>query len=241
MKRYRVIFLVFLLGLFLGTHNNTVFSEGVLSEESFPLKKGSYWVYQGKVTWADDIESGQISQKVLKWKMEIIDVVSRDDVKVAILKGHPQDLTWYQEGDLPGDYLIVQKAKKYYLIMGNRMDNVLSRLEDQQDTLDNLVLEDELFLDMPLVVSKVFGPQEQINRPDLAYVWHVANQAKVDLEYINLLNIPAETIQYQLIFQTVPDNTYVDFVPGVGIVQYKYLHYGSVAEADFKLIEYFSG
>ena len=239
MKQRLSILLVLLLGVFFCA-NNIVWAEGIPSEEYFPLRKGSYWVYKGEVVWASN-EDGGVSRRSVTWKMEVIDVVSRGDVEVAILKGHPQDLTWYQEGDIPGNYLIVQRAKKYYLVTEDRIDNILSRVKNEHDALDDLVFEDELFLDVPLEISKVFGPEEQLRRSDLAYVWYVSNKAKVDLEYLDFLNIPTETMQYRLIFNTIPDDTSVDFVPGVGIVRYKYFHHGAIAEADFKLVEYFSG
>ena len=47
--------------------------------------------------------------------------------------------------------------------------------------------------------------------------------------------------QFLLSFRTRPDHTIIEFVPGIGITRYVYVHHGTVAEADVKLIEYYPG
>jgi hypothetical protein len=43
--------------------------------------------------------------------------------------------------------------------------------------------------------------------------------------------------QYTIRFMTMPDETIIDFVPGIGITRFSYSHHGSAANAEMKLSE----
>lgn len=203
----------------------------------FPLKKGSYWVYEGVAKWTKN-NTNQVNEKTLTWKMEVLDTIQRGHITVAILKGHTADLAWYQEGKEPGDYLIVQvNTDKFYLVSGERTQQVLQRVRDEGDFLANLLEEWELFLEWPLMPGKVFGPSSQISRQDGGYRWNVEDRQQVGLN-VQGTSLWDKKTQYRLSFRTAADYSIVNFMPGVGITRYRYLHHGTVAASDFKLIEY---
>ncbi len=205
----------------------------------FPLRKGSYWIYQGQTKWTSP-ETSQVLEKNITWKMQVEDVMQRGHLVIAKVKGYPQDLAWYDEGKMPGDYLIVQADEKYYLIEGKkRVREVLSRLADQNDALVNLVQESELFLEKPLEKFQSFGETAQLTREDGFYHWVVDDENQTELDQLQGSPLLAGThTQYHLTLRTLPEHIFVDFVPGVGITHYTYSHHGTVAEADLSLVEY---
>ncbi len=207
----------------------------------FPLTPGSAWIYQGTVKWTR-AESGEVVEKALTWKMQVVDTVERGHVTACVLEGHPADLAHFDNGKTPGDYLIVRVGpRKFYLLRHGRSQEALRRLRDQNDTLHGLVQEEELFLDTPLVPGEVFGPAEQVTRQDGSYYWIVEGERRIKLGHIK--GVPAQTpnVEYQLAYRTRPDHTEVGFVPGLGITRYKYVHHGTVSEAEVRLVEYQPG
>lgn len=79
-------------------------------QSGFPPSKGSYWIYQGVTKWTKP-NSNEVIERTLKWKMEVIETINREQVTAAIVKGFPEDLAWYEEGKERGDYLIIQVGK----------------------------------------------------------------------------------------------------------------------------------
>jgi len=67
-----------------------------------------------------------------------------------------------------------------------------------------------------------------------AYRWFVSeNLAGVPLVAKHL---PADSPGFRLTLRTLPDDTVIDFIPGVGMTRYQYRHHGTVAEADLHLV-----
>jgi len=207
----------------------------------FPLSKGSAWTYQGTAKWTRP-DSGQVVEKSLTWKMEITETLRRGHVLAAVLKGHPADVAHFQEGKAPGNYLIVQVGSaKLYLLREDRVPEALARLRDEQDALHGLVREEEIFLDAPLVAGKIFGEAAQLTRGDGSYCWVVEAEAPAQLQGIKGIGAANARTCYRLIYRTRPDHTETELVPGIGITRYVYVHHGTVAETDVKLVEYRQG
>ena len=204
------------------------------TDNYFPLNEGAYWVYTGTVKW-------EINQKIegksLTWKMEVVETIKSGSIIGYAMKGHPSDLAWYEEGKERSDYAIIQVGPSRFY----KADiEVIDRLKDETDSAVDLVHESQQFLDIPLLPGKRFCEVEQITRTDGKYCWIVHEEEKVVLEGIT--GIPSETKSaYMLTFATLPDHIIIQFVPGVGITQYMYIHHGTVSEVDVKLIEHYSG
>lgn len=201
----------------------------------FPLEKGSVWVYQGTVAWTLMDGSNEVREDTLTWEMEVIDVIERGDIVGYAMRGHPGDLTWYEEGKEPSEYAIIEvKPGRYYR---TELD-LLDRLRDDDDLLYELVDDLALFLDLPLASGQRFCPAEQLTRTDYMYCWLVMSVEPADLTGIDGAPPLESPLEYTLIFRTNPDHTIWKFVPGVGITHYVYSHHGTVSEVDVRLIEY---
>ena len=207
----------------------------------FPLKKGTVWVYGGVVRGTFP-GSNKKFEKKLTWKMEIVDTVERGSLVAAEVKGHPADLAWYDEETQPGDYWIIRRdGRKFYLVEPFRFQEVRRRLGNSADRLEGLLRDEELFLDWPLTKGKKWGEPEALKREDLLYQWVVEEERPVRLRSVKGVEAAGRVTQYRLAYRTVPDHTFVDFVPGIGITHYIYAHHGTVAEADLELVEYHAG
>ena len=207
---------------------------------NFPLAQGSYWVYQGTTKWTTD---QLVHEENITWRMEVVEAIKRGHVTGFVLKGSPYDLAWYNHGKKPGDYLMIHVyPDQFYLVSSDeKVANLVKRLKDKDDPLVGLVEEQELLLDFPLIRGKVFGDVKQITRQDQWYCWLVESQKARKLQNIKGVKKMQPVTEYELAYRTSPEHTIIDIVPGVGITRFIYVHHGSVAETDVKLIEYFPG
>lgn len=207
------------------------------ADDPFPLDKGNYWVYEGNVRWTEVPD--KVKEKNITWKMEVVEVFDREHLHAAIIKGHPSDLAWYEEGLNPGDHLILKVGNsKFYLVSQPRAGEIMKRLKNPDDYLGNLVTEQELFLEYPLLKGAVFGDTGQFTRPDMFYFWFVEAAEKIRPEGIKGLTSEKEMDKYVLTYQSAPDHQNIGFIPGVGISSYTYVHHGTVSEAYLKLVEF---
>ncbi len=207
------------------------------SSEFFPMSKGTYWIYRSTLLWqdGDTIRSGKVD-----WKMEVVDRIVRQDGVVAVLKGYPGDLAWFDPDRKPGDCLLVRIGEtKLYLLHGDVFDNVLQRLMRSGEPLANFVDDSKLILQLPLKKGARFGEEDQMNRQDSMYVWTVQEERRFSAAGIKGIS-GKKRIEYSVVFSTNPDHIIATFVPGVGITSYFYAHHGTVAEADAKLVRFHS-
>ncbi len=73
------------------------------------------------------------------------------------------------------------------------------------------------------------------------YAWWVTGVKPADVTGIQGVPSGTATDQYVLSLMTTSDSTTQEFVPGLGIVQYFYLHNGTPAEAAVRLVEFHAG
>jgi hypothetical protein len=203
--------------------------------EYFPLQEGAYWVYGGTVKWTN-INSSEVAEKEIMWKMEVERVYQRNGVVGYEMLGAPWDLAWYEEGKEPSEYGIIQSGGKFYR---TSIESVW-RILDESDILSALVDEDEIFLEVPLIIGKKFCETDSIARADMMYCWNVLEKKQVEF---NVKGIDAERTmtEFTIAQYTGPDHTIFSFVPGVGITRYQYVHHGTVSEADVRLVEFHLG
>jgi hypothetical protein len=211
-----------------------------MSLASFPLTKGTYWIYQGPTKWSV-VNSEKIEERMLTWKMEVVDTLQQGQNFIAVLKGHPSDLAWYEEGKERGDYLLIQKGlNQYYFAFDKLMLAILDRAKSNK-SIEDLLDEDRLYIDLPLRPGKKWGDPDQVNRTDNAYCWYVQSEKRVNLNSIKgLFSHPSGT-QYEMRYYTNPDHEILKFVEGVGITGFQYVHHGTVSETDLLLVEFHKG
>ncbi|HEV2350551.1 MAG TPA: hypothetical protein VG028_11975 [Terriglobia bacterium] len=235
----RINYFAFTLGLFFPTLLVAQKRAADKLDVIFPLAKGTYWVYRGPV------ESGSSAgtiRKTITWKMEITDVIKRQDISAAVVRGFPGDLWWYTEDAKPRDSLIVQVfPSRFYLLGPNEIQKALGALRDNKNNLQGLVRESNLFLDFPLVRGKRFGETELITRTDEFYSWVVGDERQSKMEGIRGVSSARNRTVYTISEFTVGSHTEFDFVSGVGIVRYMGHHNGTVSDFEMKLVEFHAG
>lgn len=214
----------------------------------FPLEKGNYWIYRGEVKWSEPdggsvvvngvkMQTNATRSKNLTWKMEVVDTVQKDIVFAALVKGMPGDLGWYKPDKERGDYCIVRVGTgHYHLFEGEQALQAWEKIQGKSNDLHDLVNENTLFLDVPLIAGKVYG--EFANTPQGRYCWVVEGESPFDSSSLKGFPSAASKTSFIVSFHTTPDHTYVEFVPGLGITGYIYGHHGTVSECDIKLVEF---
>ena len=211
-------------------------TNAVMKINAFPLVEGAYWIYKGQVLWMElGDTTGIVNEDTLTWKMEVLEVVNRGNVTGAFMKGHPDDLNWYEKGKERGFYVIIKVGSKYFY--GDTKD--WERLKDKNDNLIDLVNISNLFLDLPLWKGKKYGEDAQLTRTDYYYCWFVTDKKEVYFKEIEGVEADVKRKQFSIMYRTNPDHVIIEFTPNIGITRYIYQHHGTVSEVDVKLIEYY--
>jgi hypothetical protein len=206
----------------------------------WPLAKGAYWIYTGSVTWFNTDTQQQVEETVT-WKVEVTDAVQRDHVTGYLVKGSLDDLAGYERGATPVDHVIIQVgADKFYAASEDALAR-LRAVDSGDDVLVDLIVPELQLLELPLSIDKVFGDPQQITRTDRMYAWWVTDAKPADVSGIAGAPAGLTAEQYTLSLKTIGDSTTLEFVPGLGIVQYTYAHYGTPAAASMRLVEYHPG
>ncbi len=203
---------------------HAVLGDDVPALQYFPLLKGNVWMYEGPVAWTI-VNSGEVRRKELTIRMEITETYRRGLVWLALFRGHPFDGAWYEAGGVPsrGAYLCV--GYRVYELDEPRTADVLRRLQDPKDGLANLVSEDELVFDFPLLPGKRFGDTKQLAREDGRYQWLV-------------LPVSPTVAARELLNDTLPGHIRLQFEEGIGITRYEYVHHGTVSESHLTLVAF---
>jgi hypothetical protein len=203
----------------------------------YPLIRGNYWIYQGKGRWTE--EDGKIVERICTVRMEVLEVIKRDSLTVAVVRGALGDYATEGPADLRDHLIIRAGATAYFDVENDRVAAILKKVKDPKENLLGLLRDnEEPILDLPLVLGKRYGDPTQMTREDPYYCWIVTKDEEVALRSVKGLRPPRKRKQFTLRYLTLPSEVLMDFVPGVGITRYRYRHHGSFAEADLKLIEF---
>lgn len=210
--------------------------------DGFPLSAGTYWIYRGTVKWTPATSTSiEVREELLNWKMEIVRSARVGPYEVARLKGHPDDLAWYVPGKPRGDYLIVRDDKRYYLLRLLDPGKELEALMSDRTVLEARLNSYTLFLDLPLRKDIRFAEDPDAKRDDILYCWYVEKESRLTLDGVRGFSHKSPVVRFSLSYRSLPDHTFVDFVPGIGIMRYVYGHHGTASETDLQLVEYHPG
>jgi hypothetical protein len=238
-KKILLLTVSLILAMLFNAANSGAASSEVITAGDIPVEKGNYWIYKGTVKYQKEGVEKPL-EKTVALKMEISDIIVRDAITAAVVKGYPLDITGFDGSSAPrGDYVIVRAGcGSYYLLSGEDSINALKKLKDSGDVLHELVDESDMIADFPMAVGKVFGEAEQVTRADGKYFWRVEECVDADLSAVKGTPVGSAR-EYWLFYLTNPDRQKAGFVPGVGITSYSYRHNGTVMEFDVKLVECF--
>jgi hypothetical protein len=205
--------------------------------EDFPLAQGTYWVYQGTVRyWVKGLENGKIAH--VRWKMSVTRAIHRDGLTVAVVRGMPGDLDWSEGNAMPSLSIVIRTDDaKFYLLEDDEAKSLLAQIDNPQFSWQQVPIDDDWFLQLPLAKGKKFCGADGMQRTDDHYCW-VTGPARV-MRLANVEGVQAgKYIAHRVEYFTNPDDDEFDFVPGVGMVSYEYHHHGTIADTELHLIEF---
>jgi hypothetical protein len=208
------------------------------SLEAFPLTAGTYWLYRGIVRSSMEGSSvGKVTD--VMWKMSVVRTIERDGFLLAVIRGFPADLDWSDGNSQPQPSILIEtRDAKFYLNGEWNAQSVLDQIDDPKYSLDELVRDEDWFMQLPLVAGAKCGCDEEArSRTDGRYCWVVS--APQSLTLMNVKGVSNGTrTAYQVEYDTNPDDTEFEFVDGIGIVSYGYHHHGTTADTELRLIEF---
>ena len=85
--------------------------------------------------------------------------------------------------------------------------------------------------------KKFCSDPEPMAREDDKYCWVVSSVDRISLLKVKGLE-PRQYQVYEVSFKTNPDDTELQFLPGVGLISYQYHHHGSIADTELKLVAF---
>jgi hypothetical protein len=206
--------------------------------ETFPMEKGTRWVYEGDISWQAAGEGPKIHKKHLRWEMEVVENISRDRYTAAMLRGHPSDLTWYEEGRDRGCYILLAVDGKMFYLSDCPPNTSQRKPNLSEADIAALTKLDNLIFKLPLRQGDLFGNDPDRGRPDTMYAWHVEA-----VRPATMVRIPGDPVrrpktEYVLAFRTLPDHQIATYVPGIGLTAFEYSHHGTVSEVHMKLAQF---
>jgi hypothetical protein len=210
----------------------------------FPLEKGSYWVYKGKIKWTPVGADQKIKSKRLTWKMTVHDVIESAGYRVALVTGFPNDVAWYEEGMTPQYSLLAEDNKCVYWNGYKDEDQAMEVVKAIEADPESNMGKLNCIIEFPLTKGKKYDALDSA-RPDTWYAWYVEAVDRVKLKVKGHKRQRPEArfrlayrTRFRLAYRTNPDHIIMEFVPGLGITRYLYEHHGTVAFEDLHLVEY---
>lgn len=197
-----------------------------------PMERGMQWTYEGTVEWGG-MNSASVLSTNVHWVMEIVDVVERNGVRASVVRGFPWDLAWWVPNREPGFCVLLVMTNHVYRIdvdSEKAGEDLARRLTNEPRELPSCA---EDWLAFPLAEGKKWGGD--IERKDNNYCWYVQGRKLGRLKVVGYVDKPSVNI-WTLVFRTTPDHQIIDIVEGVGITRYVYVHHGTVASADVRLV-----
>jgi hypothetical protein len=208
--------------------------------EPFPMSVGTSWAYRGIVRWS--LSTGKVSETKVEWKTDILRIIRHGEYTGAVVRGFPGDLDWSDGHANATDSLLVRFGQeKFYLISKERFASSVQMLENPNESLQGLLSEGDIFLQLPVAKGNKYCDAENMARSDGHYCWNVESSESIDLADLSGGIITGRGTSFRIRYVTNPDDLTYEFVPGVGITLYEYHHHGTVADTELRLIEFRRG
>ena len=188
-----------------------------------PMDIGASWLFAVDVRWTVP-DSNQVRTASIRWETRIIEVFEAEGIRVAVARGFPFQLAWYEPGKQPGFDVLVARSDGLFLAE--------AKSEDEAKEAARRAVAGELpgrqFLRIPARVGDCVGGDP--DRTDRRYCWSVERRIK-----------ERGVLGWEIAYRTNPDHMLVRVVPGVGITRFTYQHHGTVASAEARLVTYSPG
>lgn len=181
----------------------------------FPCEPEKVLTYQAQGRWEEGAGPSTIIAKKVTWTTTFLQCSYSPTKAVAIVRGLPGDLAWYEPGEQPGTYAIFQTTDGLFIEQIKYKPNMdLQTIEIP--TADQ-------YLRFPLEIKTCASNPD--HRADGAYCW-----------LLDSIKQGADKPAWTIVYHTLPDFTSMTIEPGVGITAYSYQHFGTVEEVKVQLI-----
>jgi hypothetical protein len=203
-----------------------------IESSRFGLVAGRTYSYVGIAQWTDTAERARTAP--LRWRMDIVQARSWHDVRGAVVRGWIQELAWYTPGQRPDFSVLFEYRGRLYHIAAQdsvaAIDSLAAAIRDGVSAARR----GELIVDSSLVVGETFGSDVDRGRTDGFYAWDVDSQAAAPRR-LRWSPLAIEPTRWRIVYRTLADEQVIDFVPGVGVSRFTYVHHGTVAAVDVHL------
>lgn len=202
----------------------------------FPGGVGSYWIYTGLVQQAPGVDYAKAEEKNVRWRMTLHRILRRDGATAVIVEGFPDDLDWSDDPKPKESMFVVTDNGGLYRFNGEVKDSE-QKFTDTHITTKQLLEDGDPWFQSPPVVGAQPGGGYCPDRTDNLYCW-VLDEPVRKISVRGIKGIPSgPRASYSLAYRTLPDDSEIDIVAGVGVTGYAYHHHGTIADIDLHLVE----
>jgi hypothetical protein len=211
-----------------------VVQAGERNANLFPTKKGTIWTYEG--TFYETV-GRKVRRIDVSWQMKVEDWERKENYEIILVTGYPTAYNWELPKSDDGKAFIIRDDEgRYYLLQEkNGIPISFDRIPDLESIRKYLTW-DNLIWQRNLKVGDLFGQETGNNRTDGFYCWRLMGWRFFQMPAENSASPANHTKRYIVGYYTNPDHMIVDYVYGVGVVRYVYVHHGTVCQAYVRLV-----
>ena len=202
-----------------------------------PLETGNRWTYEGKIE-TTLVGSSTVFTTNICWVMEVVDSMKSTNAEAAVVHGFLNELPWYEPGQAPGFCVLLNVSNRVYKFEAQNEKEARSILQDVMNQSGKFSAEMEDFnelLVLPLAKGSRWGSDTE--REDGRYCWCVekAQSSKLRIKGYSGNTLP---LVYTLAYRTNPEDVLLEIAAGLGITRCVYVHHGTVASVDVRLVSF---
>ncbi len=201
-----------LLSLCVSGLNGTAFCEP--SHWLYPLEEGSSWTYEGTDRYQYEGGGKGVKTEHRRCQMVVLKRAETSSFQAAFVNGFPSKCS----------YAVILETPQGLFLKDDVGDEDSGR-ELIQDIESGQKVGD-WFVKFPLRKGDRVD-QENPSRPNNRYCWF--NSGPIKTKFGD---------GWKIVYDTSPDTTLYEFVPGIGFVNYSYEHHGTVMESSVHLVRY---
>lgn len=185
------------------------------AERFFPLHAGESCTYRAQIKWTLP-NSSEVRSDTIQWRTHVEKVIDMPGVRIGIVRGLPMQLAWHEPGKSPRLDVVAERADGLWIAdASSELDaNALAERFAKGETPG------EQLFKFPVKIGDCIAGDSP-PRSDRLYCWGLEEAAAT-----------SSGKAWRITYRSLPDYQEIEFLPGIGIKRYVYLHHGTVAEAS---------